>query len=57
MIHRTIGHRRPLGRRHRVAGFTHTRGINVRPALAAGVGAVVTADTVTGDATVIHRRP
>ena len=57
MIHRAVSHRYPLGRRHRMARFTHIGSTDMRCALATGVSAIVTADTVAGDTTMIDRRP
>ena len=57
MIYRAGCHRRPLGWRYVMTGLANRRGRHVRPALAAGVGAIVATDTISGNATVIDRRP
>ena len=40
-----------------MARFAHVSAVNVRITLATGVGTIVTANTIAGNAAVIHRRP
>ena len=57
VIHCTVRYRGPFGRRHRMARFANVSARYMRCALAAGVSAIVTANTVSGNATMIDRRP
>jgi hypothetical protein len=54
VIYRGRRYRNPSRWEHGMTRITHIAGINMSPALTTGGGAIVTANTITGESTVIY---